>query len=78
MSVNPYNPTRYTERTICNSCGIKWRATYEQLAVFQPEIEIEKAKRNKWNLGRQDRLQGLPCRFANGAYLEGWYSIEQE
>lgn len=30
----------------------------------------------QWDLGRQARLGGLPCSSANGAWLEGWYSIE--
>jgi len=25
--------------------------------------------------GRADRVAGEPCRSANGAYLDGWYSI---
>ena len=28
-----------------------------------------------FNKGRKDRVAGLPCRSANGDYLDGWYSI---
>jgi hypothetical protein len=27
-----------------------------------------------WLQGEADRLNGLPCRSANGSYLNGWYA----
>lgn len=35
----------------------------------------EQFRAEHWDKGRADRLAGLPCRSANGAYLEGWYSV---
>lgn len=31
---------------------------------------------NQWADGRRARLAGLPCSSTNGAWLEGWYSVE--
>ena len=70
---NPYDPTRYTGHT-CPTCGSGYRATLEQLAVLAPEIRREAARRKHWEAGRQDRLNGEPCRSNHGAYLEGWYA----
>lgn len=36
----------------------------------------ESARARASHLGREDRKAGLPCRSANGAYLEGWHSGE--
>ena len=37
----------------------------------QPQL----SRANQWEQGRADRLAGKPCSSANGAHLEGWYSI---
>jgi hypothetical protein len=29
----------------------------------------------QFELGRSDRLNGLPCRSTNGKYLDGFYSV---
>lgn len=71
---NPYNPQRYLS-TRCGCCGAGWQATYEQMVVLRPEIRREQSRSKFWTEGRQDRLDGKPCRSANGAYLEGWYSV---
>lgn len=42
-----------------------------------PVVSKQIGRRAKeWQKGRDDRLAGQPCRSANGAYLEGWYSVE--
>jgi hypothetical protein len=35
----------------------------------------EIAPSHDFQKGRADRVLGLPCRSANGAYLDGWYSV---
>lgn len=35
----------------------------------------EPQRRDHFAEGRSDRLAGLPCRSANGRYLDGWYSV---
>lgn len=32
---------------------------------------------SQFELGRSDRRHKLPCRSANGSYLDGWYSIDK-
>lgn len=48
----------------------------EQSAVLRPELTRQSHRAKEWQKGRDDRLAGQPCRSANGAYLEGWYSVE--
>lgn len=49
--------------------------SYNNMAVFRSEIAASVAYDRNFDDGRHDRLSGLPCRSANGAYLDGWYSI---
>ena len=44
-----------------------WSRGFQKMAVVS---DFEK--------GRSDRLRGLPCRSANGAYLDGWYSVKNK
>lgn len=38
-------------------------------------IENRRWVSSKFEQGRADRIAGDPCRSANGAYLDGWYSV---
>jgi hypothetical protein len=33
------------------------------------------SKHRLWELGRLDRIQGRPCQYAKGPYLDGFYSV---
>ncbi len=54
-----------------------WRPiSIEQMHVMRPELHRQASRAKQWSIGRLDRLNGEPCKSANGAYLEGWYSVE--
>lgn len=56
-----------------------WQPTsIEQSAVLKPELQRQHHRAQQWDLGRADRMAGLPCRSPNGAYLEGWYSVPND
>jgi hypothetical protein len=42
-------------------------------SVTPRQIQLERTFRQ----GQADRKRGLPCRSANGAYLDGWYNPEK-
>lgn len=46
-----------------------------QWYVLRNEIWIQIDRSRMWEIGRSERLLGLPCRLTHGAYLEGWYSV---
>lgn len=45
-----------------------------QRSLGHSKPQLQKAKH--WDEGRTDALAGKPCASANGAYLEGWYSVQ--
>lgn len=46
-----------------------------RVAELWARANPSKATQN-YNTGRQDRLNGVACRSANGSYLDGWYSVK--
>ena len=48
---------------------------YNMIAVFGPQIAASRAYDHNYEVGQIDRKHGEPCRSANGAYLDGWYSV---
>lgn len=50
----------------------------DNIQLFRGEIAADAAYNRNFDDGRHDRLNGLPCRSANGAYLDGWYSTDTD
>lgn len=46
----------------------------EMWYVLRNEVWIQQHRAKMWQIGRSERLAGLPCRSTDGAYLEGWYN----
>jgi hypothetical protein len=52
------------------------KAESQRLKIAEGWAKINRSNRVKeFNNGRLDRLAGLPCRSAVGAYIDGWYSV---
>ncbi len=49
---------------------------FQRLAVAEKWAKINLSSRAKaFESGRKDRLLGLPCGSADGAYVDGWCSV---
>lgn len=46
----------------------------EVFQVSEAELNLERL----FQLGKAERKAGLPCKSANGAYLNGWYSTDEQ
>ncbi len=46
----------------------------EVFTVSESDLRKEKA----FQIGKNDRKNGLPCKSANGAYLNGWYNPDKD
>lgn len=55
-----------------NAC--KREAKRLEIAEKWAKVNLS-ASAKQFNQGRSDRLNGQPCKSANGDYLNGWYSI---
>ena len=55
-----------------NACA----AEAQRLRIAEGWVRLHRARKSsEFEQGRADRLAGKPCGSANGAYLDGWYSV---
>lgn len=54
---------------------------YQEHSVVAPIDRTgggEMRQLEQYRFGQADRKRGLPCRYNNGKYLDGWYNPDQK
>lgn len=55
-----------------NACDVE----AQRLRIAEGWARLHRSRESiEFDQGRADRLAGRPCGSANGAYLDGWYSV---